>query len=66
MSTPKEISLKTYPFDGDRTKTDGWFFSINAFLRINKKIYDMNEKQVLYALSLMTEKTARVWAEDFY
>jgi hypothetical protein len=37
-----------------------------VYLRVNPKIFDTDEKKVLYALGLMTKGSAQCWAEDFY
>jgi hypothetical protein len=65
-TTVKEVPLKTFPFTGNRELSKRWYLATNAYLRVNPKIFDTDEKKVLYALGLMTEGSAQCWAEDFY
>ena len=39
-----------------------WLHSVRTYLLINKDIYSMDDKKVGYALSFMTEGTAKSWA----
>jgi len=62
----KELNLdKPSPFTGDRTKTDKFIQQCKLYLKINKKAYDDEEKQVRFIFSLMSRGEAGEWSEQY-
>ena len=60
---PTELCLNTpKAYNGSPTTAKYWLNSVRTYLLINKDIYSMNDKKVGYALSFMTEGTAKSWA----
>ena len=60
---PTELHLNTpKAYDGSPTTAKYWLNSARTYLLINKDIYSTNDKKVRYALSFMTEGTAKSWA----
>jgi hypothetical protein len=49
----KEISKAPTTFSSDTRTSTGWVLQLEAYLTLNKGIYD-DEKKVIFALSLMT------------
>ena len=59
---PTELRLNTPKvYDGSPTTAKYWLNSVRTYL-INKDVYSTNDKKVGYALSFMTEGTAKSWA----
>ena len=60
---PTELRLNM-PKAYDRAPTTAkyWLNSVRIYLLINKDVYSTNDKKVGYALSFMTEGTAKSWA----
>ena len=60
---PTELHLNTpKAYNGSPTTAKYWLNSVRTYLLINKDIYSTNDKKVGYALSFMTEGTAKSWA----
>ena len=60
---PTELRLNTpKAYDGAPTTAKYWLNSVRTYLLINKDVYSIDNKQVGYALSFMTEGTAKSWA----
>ena len=60
---PTELRLNTpKAYDGNPSMTKFWLNSIRTYLLINKEVYSVDNKKVGYALSFMTEGTAKSWA----
>ena len=60
---PTELRLNTpKAYDGSPTTAKYWLNSVRTYLLINKDIYSTDDKKVGYALSFMTEGTAKSWA----
>src|SRR5437879_1862378 len=66
MATPKELRIATSTFDGNKDKSSNWLYQTGSYILVNESIYDTDQKRIIFALSLMTEKTAARWAEVFY
>jgi hypothetical protein len=60
---PKEIGKCPSAFSGDTRTSTGWALQLEAYLALNKGVYDDDEKKVIFALSLMTKGEAAKWAE---
>lgn len=59
--TPKELRINTpSTFDGTSSKAQRWLDSVQMYIYLNRELYDTDEKQVIFALSFMTENSARV------
>ena len=60
---PTELRLNTpKAYDGSPTTAKYWLNSVRTYLLINKDVYSTDNKKVGYALSFMTEATAKSWA----
>ena len=60
---PTELHLNTpKAYDGSPTTAKYWLNSVRTYLLINKDVYFTDDKKVGYALSFMTEGTAKSWA----
>ena len=60
---PTELCLNTPKvYDGSPTIAKYWLNSVRTYLLINKDVYSTDDKKVRYALSFMTEGTAKSWA----
>ena len=60
---PTKLCLNTpKAYDGSPTTAKYWLNSVRTYLLINKDIYSTDDKKVGYALSFMTEGTAKSWA----
>ena len=60
---PTELCLNTpKAYNGAPTTAKYWLNSIRTYLLINKDVYSTDNKKVGYALSFMTEGTAKSWA----
>ena len=60
---PTKLCLNTpKAYNGSPTTAKFWLNSVRTYLLINKDIYSMDDKKVGYALSFMTEGTAKSWA----
>ena len=60
---PTELRLDTpKAYDGSPTTVKYWLNSVRTYLLINKDVYSTDDKKVGYALSFMTEGTAKSWA----
>ena len=60
---PTKLRLNTPKvYDGSSTTAKYWLNSVRTYLLINKDIYSTDNKKVGYALSFMTEGTAKSWA----
>src|SRR5882757_3011277 len=66
MANPKELRIATSTFDGNRDKSVNWLFQTGSYILVNESVYDTDQKRIIFALSLMTEKAAARWAEVFY
>lgn len=64
--SPKELRINTpSKFDGSPSEAQRWLDSVRIYLYLNREIYDSDEKQVIFALSFMTENSAKVWSSTF-
>ncbi|OJA15418.1 hypothetical protein AZE42_13468 [Rhizopogon vesiculosus] len=52
-------------FTGEPELLDQWIGQVQQYLGINAHIYDTDEKQIIFALSFMTEGQAESWVDDF-
>ena len=60
---PTELHLNTpKAYDGSPATAKYWLNSVRTYLLINKDMYSTDDKKVGYALSFMTEGTAKSWA----
>ena len=60
---PTELRLNTpKAYNRSPTTVKYWLNSVRTYLLINKDIYSTDNKKVGYALSFMTEGTAKSWA----
>ena len=60
---PTELCLNTPKvYDGAPATAKYWLNSVRTYLLINQDVYSTNDKKVGYALSFMTEGTAKSWA----
>ena len=60
---PTELRLNTpKAYDGSPATAKYWLNSVRTYLLINKDVYSTDDKKVGYALSFMTEGTAKSWA----
>ena len=60
---PTELHLNTPKvYDGSPATAKYWLNSVRTYLLINKDVYSTDDKKVGYALSFMTEGTAKSWA----
>ena len=60
---PTELYLNMpKAYDGIPLTAKFWLNSVRTYLLINKDVYSMDDKKVGYALSFMTEETAKSWA----
>lgn len=62
----KEIRINPpKPFDGNRNNLASFIQDIYVYLTLNRHIYDSQEKKIIFALSYLTEGTAKAWKEAF-
>ena len=60
---PTELHLNTpKAYDGSPITAKYWLNSVRTYLLIDKDVYSTDDKKVGYALSFMTEGTAKSWA----
>ena len=60
---PTELCLNTpKAYDRSPVTAKYWLNSVRTYLLINKDVYSDDDKKVGYALSFMTEGTAKSWA----
>ncbi|EEB98801.1 hypothetical protein MPER_01629 [Moniliophthora perniciosa FA553] len=65
LSDRKEIKVKPPPtFTGDRDTAEGFLKSVKLNLRMNKQMYDTDERKILYTLSHMSGGTAETWKNN--
>ena len=65
-SAPKEICLNNpKTFDGDRNNLNKFIQSCNAYLELNRDIFNSDKRKILFILSYITEGTAEAWKEVF-
>ena len=63
MVKPTELHLNMpKAYNGSPTMAKYWLNSVRTYLLINKDVYSTDDKKVGYALSFMTEGTAKSWA----
>ncbi|PPR06504.1 hypothetical protein CVT24_002664, partial [Panaeolus cyanescens] len=58
------IGLPT-PFTGDRTKLAAFLQDCTVYLRINRALYNNDEKRIAFVLSHMTGGDAATWKQQF-
>lgn len=64
--SPKELRINTpSTFDGTSSKAQRWLDSVWMYIYFNRELYDTDEKQVIFALSFITENSARVWSSTY-
>ena len=62
----KEIRINPpKPFDGNHNNLASFIQDIYVYLTLNRHIYDSQEKKIIFALSYLTEGTAKAWKEAF-
>ena len=60
---PTEIKIgQPKDFNGDLGEAMQWTTSVEAYLHLNKEIYNTDEKRILFTLSFMKGGTAAAWA----
>ena len=60
---PQELKLgQPSTFDGNPKKARAWINNTQLYFLVNKDVYDHNDKKVAFALSIMKEGVARLWA----
>ena len=65
--TLKEIKMNTpTPFEGDRRKLDDFLMEVEMYLRMNYRLYNTAEKQIIFALSYMSGGSAILWKQSFW
>ena len=65
-SVPKEIWLNNpKTFNGDRNNLNKFIQSCNAYLKLNRDIFNSDKRKILFILSYMTKGTAEAWKEVF-
>ena len=65
-STPKEIRLNNpKTFNGDRNNLNKFIQSCNTYLELNRDIFNLDKRKILFVLSYMTKGTAEAWKEVF-
>ncbi|EEB89564.1 hypothetical protein MPER_12321 [Moniliophthora perniciosa FA553] len=65
LSDRKETKVKPPPtFTGDRDAAEGFLKSVKLNLRMNKQMYDTDERKILYTLSYMNGGTAETWKNN--
>ena len=52
-------------FTGNRDDLDNFVQDCTLYLTLNKTVYETDEKQIIFMLSYMTERTAHAWKEAF-
>ncbi|EEB89022.1 hypothetical protein MPER_12934, partial [Moniliophthora perniciosa FA553] len=61
----KEAKVKPPPtFTGDRDAAEGFLKAVKLNLRMNKQMYNTNERKILYTLSHMEGGTAETWKNN--
>src|SRR5271154_5132466 len=53
-------------FSGNREELLGFLQDCEMYLKLNKEIYNSDEKQIIFVLSLLKGGTAAAWKEAFY
>ncbi|KIJ08259.1 hypothetical protein PAXINDRAFT_28881, partial [Paxillus involutus ATCC 200175] len=53
-------------FDGNTNDSSRWLHSVMAYLVLNDRIYNSDDKKIILALSFMSKGTAASWAEAAY
>ena len=60
---PREIRIGIpEPFDGTAETAETWISAVQAYLSINKHVYNNTHKQITFALSLMKNGQPAEWA----
>ena len=60
---PQELKLgQPSTFDGNPKKARAWINNTQVYFLVNKDVYNHNDKKVAFALSIMKEGAARLWA----
>jgi len=59
----KEIGKIPSAFKGDTRTATSWALQLQAYMTLNKGIYETDEKRIILTLSLMTKGEAAKWAE---
>ncbi|OJA12957.1 hypothetical protein AZE42_11324, partial [Rhizopogon vesiculosus] len=66
MATKSELKIgHPSQFNGEPELVDRWIGQVQRYLGINAHVYDTDDKQVIFALSFMTEGQAESWVDDF-
>ena len=52
-------------FTGNREDLENFLQDCTLYLTLNRAVYEIDEKQIIFMLSYMTEGTARAWKEAF-
>ncbi|KAF9228872.1 hypothetical protein BS17DRAFT_677549, partial [Gyrodon lividus] len=53
-------------YDGSHSTSTNWLYAIKAYLLINDKLYNTNDKRIAFALSYMKKGVALGWATTIY
>ena len=62
----REFGLdKPTPFDGNQKKVENFIQECRAYLKINRRIYTVDESKVAFFMSLMKEKEALKWKQMY-
>ena len=65
-SNGKEIWINNpTEFDGNREHLNSFLQDCHLYLALNNKIYNEDDKKIIFILSYMTKRTAKAWKEAF-
>ncbi|EEB89712.1 hypothetical protein MPER_12159 [Moniliophthora perniciosa FA553] len=65
LAERKEVKVKPPPtFTGDRDAAEGFLKAVKLNLRMNKHMYNTDERKILYTLSHMDGGTAETWKNN--
>ena len=63
----KEIKLNPPTlFNGERKNLDQFLLESEMYLRMNAKVYDTDDKKIMFSLSYMKEGIAALWKKSFW
>jgi len=66
-TTQKEVKMNApTPFMKDRKKLEEFLIKTDMYLTMNKNIYNNNNRQIIFALSFMKDRTAGLWKQFFW
>jgi len=70
MTTPsenlKEIKMNTPTlFSGEQKKLNNFLLEVEMYQMMNSKVYDTDQKKIIFALSFMKEGVAKMWKQSW-